>query len=611
MVGLPVGSSLTLDTSVYTIPKFDYTADKGTASVVFDVKPTLSSENGLFELEMCKPGECGFPLFAAFISKSTCDLNKPYQSSISYQFVDEIGKTQRITITNTGIPDGDYYPILVHVNQCCAAGSCFDKQPFGWGYSLTSGKITFKSQQVCTSVCVPLYILSNNCALNSCGSGCGADNINTFSTEPECKAKLGTSQTQIDFKLSNIKHVRSGDLTLTQALTAYNVFGVALPIGLKVETLRDGQLVSIDITNIGTQASGATIEAFFISANNQFLSNGLVALGSASSVPFLQSFLGRAGIEATAGTTCKLETGARYSIDVIQPSVTKTLWIYVPYPKQGDKLAGNDNYHPEKQYLLLINLVDACKGESTIIYDVIGATVNGFRVASNQVPAGGVVPCGKECEVGINDTSVNINERQKTIKRNDIQFTTSTDLAKSICSTDDVCDSKAKCVPISALIESGDVPESLAKKDLSEIYSNVAKIGGIVGGTIGGAGVGVALAGAIPTICASSLTTGIFAIPICLTATTLGGAYLGGSLGSSISTLFKDLGDGNTNSVGYCVPKEEAVGGGKFTDFLEGIGKSLNDAFGGKSKTKLTDIQMGYILLGVIAFFIIIAFTRK
>ena len=49
------------------------------------------------------------------------------------------------------------------------------------------------SPQVCLAVCRPLYELSNDCKLNSCGSGCGADNIQTFKTELECKAKRGAT----------------------------------------------------------------------------------------------------------------------------------------------------------------------------------------------------------------------------------------------------------------------------------------------------------------------------------------------------------------------------------------------------------------------------------
>ena len=43
----------------------------------------------------------------------------------------------------------------------------------------------------CPSVCIPLWnVQSGSCALNQCGSGCGADNITTFSSESLCKATL-------------------------------------------------------------------------------------------------------------------------------------------------------------------------------------------------------------------------------------------------------------------------------------------------------------------------------------------------------------------------------------------------------------------------------------
>ncbi|GEM_PF-779626 len=44
-----------------------------------------------------------------------------------------------------------------------------------------------KTPQMCPKVCTPLYELANDCKLNKCGSGCGADNIQTFKTERECK----------------------------------------------------------------------------------------------------------------------------------------------------------------------------------------------------------------------------------------------------------------------------------------------------------------------------------------------------------------------------------------------------------------------------------------
>ena len=41
--------------------------------------------------------------------------------------------------------------------------------------------------EICTQQCVPLYYLENNsCTFNSCGSGCGANNITRFTTESQC-----------------------------------------------------------------------------------------------------------------------------------------------------------------------------------------------------------------------------------------------------------------------------------------------------------------------------------------------------------------------------------------------------------------------------------------
>jgi len=45
---------------------------------------------------------------------------------------------------------------------------------------------------VCPSVCVPLWEIRNGeCIFNECGSGCGADNINTFDEKTECLKALG------------------------------------------------------------------------------------------------------------------------------------------------------------------------------------------------------------------------------------------------------------------------------------------------------------------------------------------------------------------------------------------------------------------------------------
>lgn len=58
--------------------------------------------------------------------------------------------------------------------------------------TLSSGPID--GGKVCPAVCVPLYELQNGCKLNECGSGCGADNINTFTSEVDCKNRIGRAE---------------------------------------------------------------------------------------------------------------------------------------------------------------------------------------------------------------------------------------------------------------------------------------------------------------------------------------------------------------------------------------------------------------------------------
>ncbi len=48
----------------------------------------------------------------------------------------------------------------------------------------------------CPAVCVPLWTIRNNeCIFNSCGSGCGPNNITSFSAEAECKSAMATEIT--------------------------------------------------------------------------------------------------------------------------------------------------------------------------------------------------------------------------------------------------------------------------------------------------------------------------------------------------------------------------------------------------------------------------------
>jgi len=53
------------------------------------------------------------------------------------------------------------------------------------------------NQNLCDrNVCVPMYKLENNaCTFVECGSGCGPDNIETFSTLQECQSKIVGQET--------------------------------------------------------------------------------------------------------------------------------------------------------------------------------------------------------------------------------------------------------------------------------------------------------------------------------------------------------------------------------------------------------------------------------
>lgn len=584
LIVLPIGYSITLDTSLYTLPKFTHELDKGTASVVFDVKSTLDSENGLFELQMCKPGECGFPLQTIITQKSACDPNKPYQSSIAYQFVNEIGKTQRITITNTGIPDGDYYPILVHVDTCCTTGSCNDKQPFGWGYPLTQGKITFKKSscaQVITPACNP-----TTKEIKNYNTPCDVPSEWTTELTQCATDKVGLELT--DFELSNLKRI-----------TNFEQFSAGDKTWI---FLKNAPVYSVTLKNTGTQNGKGTVEAYYVSKeNNPFFSNKLTELSNRNSLLPLQSVS-----LIKSGETCKKDIGFSYEFGNILAGESKTIYMQPTKPTSCSndaskcKLGGKDNYNSNDEYLLVVNVVDDCTNGNS--YDEIGGCINfGSGI------------CDKISDSDANNTPKDETARQITIKREDIKHTPTKDLSRSLCTTKDVCQSNAICEPMQALIEDDFITQSDAsdfieahKSDLSTISGSVGGIAGILASTKGLIVGGKTL---IPALCTATGVT-LLTYPVCLAAVTLTGGYAFSKVGDSVAELFKGIASKDTQSVGYCVPKEETTSGG-FTKFIDSIGKGVNDFFGGKSKTKLTDTNMGYIIFGVFIFFIFLSFTRR
>jgi hypothetical protein len=80
--------------------------------------------------------------------------------------------------------------------------------------------IPTKEREICPAVCVPMYkILKGNCIYDECGSGCGPDNITTFSSLSQCESEL-----------YNLKCYERFDFVLKNR--ARNVFFIAIPLGI-------------------------------------------------------------------------------------------------------------------------------------------------------------------------------------------------------------------------------------------------------------------------------------------------------------------------------------------------------------------------------------------
>jgi hypothetical protein len=52
-------------------------------------------------------------------------------------------------------------------------------------------------RELCAAVCRTVYALSDKCAVNECGSGCGGDSIETFNSQEECRSKLPQGESTI------------------------------------------------------------------------------------------------------------------------------------------------------------------------------------------------------------------------------------------------------------------------------------------------------------------------------------------------------------------------------------------------------------------------------
>lgn len=79
---------------------------------------------------------------------------------------------------------------------------------FGMMMILLMGVAMAAEGRVCASVCTTVYELDNGCQVNNCGSGCGADGVNTFKTQAQCKEAQG-EQTQTQEQSGEMQQIQT------------------------------------------------------------------------------------------------------------------------------------------------------------------------------------------------------------------------------------------------------------------------------------------------------------------------------------------------------------------------------------------------------------------
>ena len=126
--------------------------------------------------------------------------------------------------------------------------SIFYDNPEYEDFCSDSGRIPLDKSEgtVCLTVCRELYeIQGDKCVFNSCGSGCGADGVNTFRELSQCEAAL-TERGCYD--------------VFDDAMERYskNVFLIALPLGIAIIAV--GALIfGLETVGAGLMAGGVGV----------------------------------------------------------------------------------------------------------------------------------------------------------------------------------------------------------------------------------------------------------------------------------------------------------------------------------------------------------------
>jgi len=123
-------------------------------------------------------------------------------------------------------------------------------------------KIVGERDLICPAVCVEMYeILNNECIINSCGSGCGPDGVNTFDKLNQCEIILSGKNCYDLYDNAQEEYSKK-------------VFLIALPLGIIVIAL--GALVfGLESVGAGLMGGGVGIILYGVGAFWRFADDWL------------------------------------------------------------------------------------------------------------------------------------------------------------------------------------------------------------------------------------------------------------------------------------------------------------------------------------------------
>ena len=191
--------------------------------------------------------------------------------------------------------------------------------------------------------------------------------------------------------------------------------------------------------------------------------------------------------------------------------------------------------------------------------------------------------------------------RKLTIKAEKLSSSTLADKLASQCERSIECRNN-NCISLKKLEEEGFITTKDADSVSAELKGTLTGTGI---GAVGGLALCVAGAGFL-----GFTTGGLLTFPILIGVCSGGGALTGGIAGYWSSKGIKAIQAGDKEAYGFCIEegKKEPL---SFTKFVDSIGKGVNEAFGGKAKTQISDTTMGWIVLIVVFIIILMIFTRK